>query len=82
MVGHLRNSLREIEPDLPVLLEKVLYSGTHCGDELSLEDIERALAEIRLIQTKPIADGDVQNFLNLFGELLQTARSHGLPIVF
>jgi hypothetical protein len=82
MVCHLARCLREVEPDSPTLLGKVLYSGTHGGDELSLEDIKMALKEIRQVRAATVADEYLQAFLQNFKDLLQMALDRGLPVVF
>ena len=45
-VGFLRNELEKDGGRFSVLLAKVLYSGTHTGDYMSLEDVRAARSEL------------------------------------
>jgi hypothetical protein len=49
-VPHLRDILSAVATkrghDCPVLLGKVLYSGTHCGDHLTVSDVGRLSNEL------------------------------------
>ena len=44
----LRRTVRRYARDFPVLWKKVIYSGTHTGDHLSLTDVRRLEQELKL----------------------------------
>src|SRR5262245_41867477 len=48
-VGLLRNELRREAAAFPILLTKVLYSGTHAGDYLTLNDVSDVKVELELL---------------------------------
>jgi hypothetical protein len=84
-IGILR-SLFETTPErFPILLSKVVYSGTHCGDFLTLEYVDKLAAEMALVPTVhcDAADEDiVRQFQSQMAELIEAARSVQRPIVF
>lgn len=45
-VSIVRDMLAVQEEDNPVLLGKVFYSGTHCGDHLGIRDVRRLAVEL------------------------------------
>jgi hypothetical protein len=51
LVGMLRAELDRAPEKFPILLKQVLYSGTHCGDYLSLDDVGRLHAELFSLET-------------------------------
>lgn len=81
-VFRLAELIRAVKPDSRTLLGKVLYSGTHSGDKLDLDQIEIALAEIQRLKVISLSDSDLQLFLHNFEQLLSTAFDKGLPVVF
>jgi hypothetical protein len=85
-VARLRGLLGWTSEQFPVLLSKVLYDGTHCGDFLSRADIENVATEMELVHTMHCANSDEEGLLRTFEtqmmELIQGARTTGNPIVF
>jgi hypothetical protein len=85
-VGFLRSVLSDFAEQFPVLLTKVVYNGTHAGDSLSLDDIERLQSEVeRLRQLRPrdqTADVIVREFEGQMSELVGAALRVRKPIVF
>ncbi|HEV8590648.1 MAG TPA: hypothetical protein VGQ55_00990 [Pyrinomonadaceae bacterium] len=71
----------------PIILEKTLYSGTHCGDQLELDDIKALKDEIKkLIAISKNETGvdleRINMFNQQFSELLEIALEYEKPIVF
>ena len=73
----------------PVLLEKVLYSGTHCGDHLSVRDVRRLSSELnQLEKMKPpraLAHEDelhIASAIGLLRRLVNAALAAHKPIAF
>jgi hypothetical protein len=51
LVAYVREFLQSNSPnDFPLLLERVVYSGTHCGDWIAAGDVRQLLAETRRLQ--------------------------------
>ena len=82
MVGHLSDLIGEQLPLQSVLMDKVLYSGSHCGDELTLSEVKLALDEIHHLQESPQKDSDLVFFLEKFGNLCATALEAERGITF
>jgi hypothetical protein len=68
----------------PLLITKVLYSGTHSGDVLNASDLPQLQREIQMV--KENAGGpaalEIQQFLGDIEELIRAAQEQGNPIVF
>lgn len=68
-----------------VLLEKVLYSGSHSGDIIEVKDLTALEFEINMIKGKTVeyvSDNIVILFLQSMEELVQAAKKQVNPIVF
>jgi hypothetical protein len=50
LIGLIRAELQREPHNFPILLEQVVYSGSHCGDWLSLETIRSMQAELDRLQ--------------------------------
>jgi hypothetical protein len=76
------------ESDFPVLWSQVIYSGSHAGDWLKLEEVRRLKSELDTIRTLGFSRIDKQdarylmNFLSQMDELIEAALSINKPIVF
>lgn len=78
-VRALRAQLAASAGDYPVLLGDVLYSGTHCGDEIDAQDVDALRAELLRL---PDGSEDVNQFRAEFLRLCEVARTHGRAISF
>jgi hypothetical protein len=65
----------------PLLLERVVYSGTHCGDWVAASDVPQLLAETRRLQSLT-DDPVILQFTNDVVELAEASIATGNPIVF
>jgi hypothetical protein len=81
-VVQLRKFIKEKFPEASVLLTKVLYSATHCGDSLQKEDILRAKIELATLSGRCPDDELVQEFVTSFSSLAAIASLHDQPITF
>jgi len=86
MVGLLRAELGR-EPDkFPVLVKQVLYSGSHGGDYLSLEDVALLRNELISLATFACSDATkrehVETFRQQMLELADASQQVGKPISF
>jgi hypothetical protein len=86
-VGNLRSFLRHLQgtpgPRFPILLEKVLYDGTHTGDWLSSKVAAQLLQEVDTVlhSSDILADSEKEFFTNM-KQLCEASIATGNPIVF
>jgi hypothetical protein len=81
--GELREEVENRLTGKSLLLDAVLYSGSHCGDLISLEQLDELEKEVKLVEagSKPLPSC-LQEFLQQMGTLIATARKEKNPIVF
>jgi hypothetical protein len=67
-----------------MLLSKVLYDGTHSGDVIPVEELDRLKHEICLVREKAHSQGshELEEFLSRIEELITASERQGNPIVF
>jgi hypothetical protein len=86
LVGELRAELQQHAERFPLLLSKVLYSGTHCGDFISLAEVERLRPELEVLAGLPCAVPERAGFAREFAaqmrDLVSCALAVGKPIAF
>jgi hypothetical protein len=63
-----------------LVASKVLYSGTHCGDSISVADLEPLARELEVLADSP--DTEMQTFASQMGDLVRAASKNETPIVF
>ena len=86
-VGNLRSFLRGLQgspgPRFPILLEKVLYDGTHTGDWISSKEAAKLLKEVSLVlhSSDILADSEKEFFTNM-KLLCEASIATGNPIMF
>jgi len=81
-VACVRGFLENHAPDrFPLLLERVVYSGTHSGDWVAVSDVPQLLTETRRLQGLT-SDPLILRFTNDVVELAEASISTGNPIVF
>lgn len=85
-VGLLRSELQRDEMLFPILLSKVLYSGTHGGDHLTLQNIAALELELVRLGSFVCAGQHNQEYIDWFRqqmiELVDAATSVSKPISF
>jgi hypothetical protein len=54
LIGLLRHELSRLPGEYPVLLQKVIYSGSHAGDFLPIEFLPALELEVQKLQTHPV----------------------------
>jgi hypothetical protein len=72
------------EDALSFLTNKVLYSATHAGDVINLDQLNRLREEIAAIRerTKGQRSAELEKLLTDFEELIRAAEEQGNPITF
>ena len=85
-VGLLRSELERDEEKFPILLTKVVYSGTHAGDYLTLKDIEALAIELNRLGSFVCSSPRNQEYIDWFRqqmlELVDAASRVTKPIAF
>jgi hypothetical protein len=86
LVAALRNELGRQAEQFPLLLSKVLYNGTHCGDHLTVEEVKQMRSEVQALRGLPCSDTEMAGFVGEFAvhmaELVDCALRVGKPLVF
>jgi hypothetical protein len=86
-IQHLRSFLRGLQgkpgPRLPILLEKVIYNGTHTGDWIPRDESPALLKEVETVlhSRDILASGEKEFFENL-KQLCEASIETGNPILF
>jgi hypothetical protein len=85
----LSDALRKRGQQCPVLLGKVLYSGAHCGDHLTVRDVRRLANEldqlkgVRLSQGALVEDApEIPKTMKALRRLVKSALAINKPIAF
>ncbi len=86
LVSQLWDELAYGPSKFPILLNKVLYSGTHCGDFLEKDDILGLKAELKRLSKFQCTDSELQENMQTFQQqmsnLVDCAILIGKPIAF
>jgi hypothetical protein len=86
-VKNLRGFLRGLQgkpgPRFPILLEKVLYDGTHTGDSIPTKKSPALLKEVEtVLQSRDILADSEKEFFDNMKQLCEASISTGNPITF
>ena len=79
-VWTLRDDEAALEGDYPLLLGRVLYNGTHCGDEIAAQDVDTLRAELQRLP--PNCSAELDQFRAEFLQLCQVALAYGRAVSF
>ena len=84
----LSNLSDDVENEYPVLWSQVIYSGSHFGDHLSVEDVQTLREEIINLRAQNPSSVETEEaacwheFLEQMDELIEASLSINRPIVF
>jgi hypothetical protein len=84
-IAFLRETLDRQAADFPILVQRVLYSGSHTGDVIGVALFDALEGELRRIPDVRQADAQGEHLLQFrerFGAVVRAARDPGKPIVF
>lgn len=85
-VGLIREGLSDFPTRFPIILSKVVYSGSHCGDHLPVQALPQLAAEVdalSLVQPRdPLVAYWIRDFEKKMAEITAAARAVGKPISF
>jgi hypothetical protein len=79
-VGYLRQRASNLLPSNSIILEKVICSGTHAGDEFAVELVASLKEELAVLADD--ADPHMRAFVRSMSELASAAVEQGNPICF
>jgi len=86
LVGLLRAELQREAERFPILVTKVVYSGSHTGDFLRVEEIPALQSELKVLRDIRCSSRNAERFMSEFREqmleLAATALSISKPIAF
>ena len=86
LIAEMWDELANEAQKYPILLDKVLYDGTHCGDFLNKSDIIKLKSEIKRLSKFRCTDSEMQECMQTFQQqmsnLVDCAISVGKPIAF
>ena len=68
--------------DVRILWSKVLYSGVHSGDSLSVKEVARLQADLQVAQPLAKEDAVFRRFLKHLGDLVDASLRMGKPLGF
>ena len=86
-IAHLRTFLRGLQgkpgPRFPILLEKVIYNGTHTGDWIPLEQSPALLKEVdTVLHSRDILASSEKEFFENLKQLCEASIETRNPILF
>ena len=87
LIAHIREFVRHLQsspaPRFAILLESVIYDGTHCGDWLTSSKAKQLLDEVNVVlQSSDILSEPERDFFESGRRLCQASIQTGNPIVF
>ena len=87
MIAHIREFLVGLQgrprPRFPILLQQVVYDGTHSGDYISHEQAPTLLKEVEVVlQSADILDANEKEFFTSLKRLCLASIETQNPIVF
>jgi hypothetical protein len=83
-IGFLRETIGKLpdaQSSFPIILQRVIYSGSHSGDEIAVCDVPRLKDELERL-TKMELEEDVKRFLRDMSELCDASLLTENPIIF
>jgi hypothetical protein len=82
LVSFLREEATRLVGLNSMVVQRVLYSGTHSGDTIAGESIHKLAAELESIRETKHLSPEFRLFLPAMDDLISAAKREGNPIVF
>src|SRR5439155_27155168 len=86
LIGSIRNELSRRPRDFPTLLKRVIYSGTNCGDHLTLKLVAKLQMELDRLKAhlsgNKELDRGIQRLRRQLLKLVHASLKIGKPIAF
>jgi hypothetical protein len=85
-IGSIRKELSRRPRDFPTLLKRVVYSGTHCGDHLTLKMVAKLQMELDRLKVHRSGNKEldlgIQKLRRQLQKLVHASLKIGKPIAF
>ena len=87
LAKHVREFLSALQgdpgPHFPILIEKIVYDGTHTGDWIIAKESPKLLKEVEIVlQSSDILSPTEREFFQAMKRLCEASIATGNPIVF
>ena len=85
LVASLREQISRLpdaESAFPIILKRVIYNGSHTGDEIPVGDVPKLKSELLSLAKFNLDDASVKTFVRDMNELCAESLFTGNPIVF
>ena len=82
MIGYLREEVKSVMSEDSVILDKILYSGSHSGDVIGREFLNSLEQELEILTARGNQSAQLAKFLEDLSELIESSRRQKNPIVF
>ena len=82
LIFYLFEAISKKTPNARILLTKVLYSGSHCGDWLTTEEARQVKRELDEVSQTINGDMEVEAFISRFRGIVDVALQNDRPITF
>jgi hypothetical protein len=79
-VGLVREALSRHPLLFPIILRKVIHNGTHCGDQLTVEQVESLRPEVEALSTVTPSDERQARCVRYFEEQLKELVAASLHV--
>lgn len=83
-INMLNDEFRKLLKNNSIILSKILYNGSHCGDVIKINDFEILKNEINLVKKNIFQSTKIEiiSFLDTLLEVIKIAERYNKPIVF
>jgi hypothetical protein len=82
LIMHLFAVISGAVPTATVMIEKVLYSGTHTGDRITVEEVRQLRCELDKVEQAISGDVEVVAFVSRLRAVVEVALQNERPITF
>jgi hypothetical protein len=82
LISTLSDEVSQLIGPESLLERKILYSGTHYGDAIPLQELDELSAELNRISETGRSSPVMQEFVSALQQLIQAAKDEANPIVF
>ena len=84
LIGALANEISRVVDPNSILLQGILYSASHSGDGIGLENLRNLESEMNLVRqrTEGARSRELDSFLTVLAELIEAAKREKNAIVF
>jgi hypothetical protein len=81
-ISALREEVARLTGPSGFIVTKIVYSGTHSGDTISVESLSSLSAELTVLRGATHLSSELRGFISSLEELIRVAQAESNPIVF